>query len=1127
MTLALNPRLSVQVPQETGLPADSASPPQLSKTQAPEPPAGEMVRPEETELLKSYLGAVQSIVLGRPPKLVTVPPESTLGQWLALYRAQLEHPVVQGWMREQKIDPDSLLSINPSTGTLRATVRGEEKTFSLTDTTGWGQISGPLLAAAKVIAPGDSGVLQVSLRDGYVQVSAQVVANFAGVPLPATLAEGRAQIRQMEHKVAFDPISPDDRLRPVGSRSADALQVHKENAATYYSAAPQTLAYKHLAVEVATNLPNTRAEAKKWAEALIFKLTGKVVDADTIYFNRFHSYNTPPTGDPRPITGWEHPGEEPYSSLRLPDALLKNFSEHDGIPGTLDAQAGLYTVGAGESTKGGYGAHNEFPLEPSKLMHASWKTDFQAQMTQKIDNFWNTHAGNYETAIKGEFVYQARKQLKANEARSPAERALQPPEERFTREDYKRVMGAVSNLPLDENAPLTVEQLKTRTQMKGNVQVNALNIHGYTSSDIMRFSAGDGGWQALYIPGAVPAFLRFDSLEKLDQWVIDQTKDPKKRDALLARFPLLYHQDQTANFLSRLEKVIIPVLWFTHVGEKKEGLNTLFDKMAAGKLKDPVVNDKHSKIEGDVFQEITAASKERMNSDADVVIKSNSEVNRDTWLNDVTTAAGLLAKLAPIAAPVAAAAIIAGVTEVALGVEKSASGDTEAERNDGASKAFDGLLNTLFSVGASAIPEDPFARPPETELPATELPAPPKPTEIEKAKPDPSSGKPSVLNEPVPLPQPKSQSLIPLAQHAVPNGETLIKNATRDALGVYRMTDATGAFRQFVRLTDETGTSRVFEISGRYRTGDTFAKIINREGAGLVVVTPGREGEWARAPGDGGVRLWPWQRPESPTPSIEPKIPLMSDQFLEIDGTKMKGSTTLDKYLNSEEHSYTYGVAINDKGESTPQISWTVDENPKNATAHPTAEKSTFGTSEYSEQFTKDINRSRFTINTPEGITLEIDIPKQVKLLEQQKGAKLSTAELNSVIQQNIEKFETAIPNPALRARISEVANQWLLGAAPDEFQTSRFKGTIFGSGRDPHYIIDYDPAKETTTVTGKSDFILTRLDESNGELETLTDIHTKASRSITITASNEIDGNAYVINPSAPIRIEITPNLD
>lgn len=286
-----------------------------------------------------------------------------------------------------------------------------------------------------------------------------------------------------------------------------------------------------------------------------------------------------------------------------------------------------------------------------------------------------------------------------------------------------------------------------------------------------------------------------------------------------------------------------------------------------------------------------------------------------------------------------------------------------------------------------------------------------------------------------------------------------------------------------------------------------------------IIANPDNAGIWSRR---GEVGGWPWQRSNSPTPSVESKPALLSDQFLEIDGAKMKGATTLDKYLNTAEHTYTYGIAVNDQGEHIPQVSWTVEENPANATPHPTAEKSTFGTSEYSEQFIKDINRSRFTVKTPEGVALEIDIPKEVKLLELKKGAKLSTAELNKVIQENIEKLEIAIPDPALRARISEVANQWLLGAAPDEFQTTRFKGTVFGSGRDPHYVIDYNPADTTTTVTAKSEFILTRLDEQNGELETLTDVNVKASRSISI--NGHPNNEPYVIGRSAPTRIEITP---
>lgn len=489
--------------------------------------------------------------------------------------------------------------------------------------------------------------------------------------------------------------------------------------------------------------------------------------------------------------------------------------------------------------------------------------------------------------------------------------------------------------------------------------------------------------------------------------------------------------------------------------------------------------------------------------------------------------------------------VVGNAGNIVFGIHDGIYGKTAEDRIGGSSGAVISALqlaHELATAGGAGTEEPPAAalspdlrdvswryNSPSSDFELVRAPkAPPAgeevPTINEEPQPGTSNGT-SPVNPEVPQPAPRSPSLMTMAQYAVPDGEELIQNATRNASGVYRMTDSKGVFRQFVRMTDETGTHKVFEISGSYRSGNSFAKIIDpNTGKGVMVITPGRDGQWTRAPGDGGA--W-WKRESPPTPDVEPVAPRqLSDEFLDVDGKKMKGAEILDKYFKLDGNEYTYGVALNDDGETIPQISWTSEEDPAKATPRPTSSVSTFGTSSYSEQFIKDIHRSKFTFERPDGAKLELDIGSQITELARKKGAVLSDNEVNNVIQANIRSLEQFIPDPALRTRISEVANQWALGAAPDEFATQRFNGTVFGSGRDPHYYINYDPKGDLTTVTAKSDFIINKLDPTTGEIDPLTDLNVNASRTFTIRESNELDSDGYTVDPSSPTRIEARPVL-
>lgn len=1055
------------------------------------------VFPQEAALVEAYVGVVERKATGKIPGWLHVPTQTLLGQWLELYRAQLQHPVVQSWMREQKVDV-ATLSVNPSTGAMSAEVDGVKKNFALTDGSGWRQVSGPLLAAGKVLVPAADQNLQIRPGTDWVGVPVKLVASFHGEPLPTNKAQAARQIRRLEQNKSFDPIASDDRLRPASRRSEQALELQKNSASLFYASAPQKLAYERLAIDVAKAMPDVRAEAKKWAEALIFKLTGQHVDADQIYLNRFSGSQSASSA-----TGWEHMNEEPSVSLRLPDALLKNFSEHDGIPGELDLQAGLYKDGPGKSGQDGYGAHNQFPLAPSTLMHASWKTDFQTRMTQKIDSFWSAHTDDYGTAIKGEFAYQARKQLNNAQTRLPAERALQAPEHQFTRDDYRLVMGAVSNLPLDENAPLSVEQLKAKAPVKGIVQAHALNIHGFTSSDIVRFSAADGGRQVLYVPGAQPAFLRFDSLEKLDQWVTEQTKTPKKRESLAAHFPLAYRQDHEASFVARAAKTLMPVLWFSHVGEKTEGLDTLFEKIATGKQNGPAINGSHSQLEGDVFSILATASMERMKSDADVVIKSNSEVIRDTWLNDITVAAGLLAKLAPIAAPVAAAAVVTGLTELSLGAEKASSGDTETERKDGNSKAFDGVLNTLFSVAAGGSLEDPFLPPEETPITPTsgerpQIKSPPIGSEVNRLRPSQAGN---------------------ISEHAVPNGEQLIENAPRNAKGIYQIKDAaSGGDHWYIRYTDATGVRQVYEIKGDFKPSNDYVQIIDRTtGKPVMTVHATAQGDWARGIGAGGARKWFWQRQPSLTPSDDAKIPpKISDAFLDLNGAKLKGAEKIDEYLQMDGNAdYEFSSRnIEEDGviKSRIGVSWTLPENNFQIEPAEKAVGSIAGSSEYSQSFVKDIHRFDYTVVVKQGST------------ETRTALKSTAGSAEGKIEERLSQFEALISDPKLRARISEVAHQGALAPATTfmNLPSTGLQDGFYLGGGDTQIIIEYDAEAKQANVTFESKNPISNPDL---DLAKVPGVEITTKRTFTITESNEVqDSDAvYVIDKQAPSKMELS----
>jgi hypothetical protein len=726
-------------------------------------------RSESDRQLAQSLGpAPFGYPLSGPGALFNIPPHSTLGVWLNQLDSALRHPDFQRWMKEQNISP-STVRFDPDNNTLHVFINHQRQQFSLGDDSGFAAVAGPIIQAVRALGfwPASSGRLLNYAHKPYNVAHFYDVLRFYGInpssppdglqdftTLPRTDAlRGDAALAEQQRivgdihdrhtlldhltrlvtKLPAPPVAPEVLARALATLQVSVHpgstfdQTHPDSKQSRVSAAhfiresgaplPKTLGalhgllqtlrdspleqaraqrekkrYSRLMLATHDALPRVREEAKKWAEAILFKLTGRHVDADTVYLNRFQGGgNSAAT-----LNGWEWTVQEPWRSQKLPDALLSNFSEDDWLPGNMDAHSGLYTVGAGQSTNGGYGAHNQFPVLPSDVMHAAWKTDFQALFTRKQQSFWADHGEDYRATLKGEFVGQARQQLKAGE---PS----------FTRDDYQLVMNAVANLPVDEDEPLTLEQLQASAPVKGVVRTHLFDINGRPSTDILRFSASDHTTQILYVPGHTPVFLRFNSIAELDEWVKLQGNDPDKRKALASHFSLRDRQDEDVGFWSDFASFI------SGDHHSRKGVDSALKYLGNdywSHQEGVIIDSGQLLVEGDVFNVIKDNTQRRMASDADVTIKSNSEVTRDTWLNDLTAAAGLMAKFAVIGEPiVVGTAVAVGVAQATLGTEKAISGDTQAERQQGTSSALDGALNTLFSLGGGIAEEEAFEAP--------------------------------------------------------------------------------------------------------------------------------------------------------------------------------------------------------------------------------------------------------------------------------------------------------------------------------------------------------------------------------------------------------------------------------
>ncbi|MFC6298226.1 membrane-targeted effector domain-containing toxin [Pseudomonas spelaei] len=173
---------------------------------------------------------------------------------------------------------------------------------------------------------------------------------------------------------------------------------------------------------------------------------------------------------------------------------------------------------------------------------------------------------------------------------------------------------------------------------------------------------------------------------------------------------------------------------------------------------------------------------------------------------------------------------------------------------------------------------------------------------IPREEPAPSSAKPDSAAPAEPEVNRLRPSQWPdISRHAIAEGEQLIEGAKTNAKGMYQVKGPQGEDRWFIRLTDDKGTNRVYEIDGRFKLSDGYVQIIDpHTHKPVMTVHSTRDGGWEPVTGPGGMP-WPWQSGSS---AGQPFDPGAYDYPAEGESSASRTNEKIDKKLKKDANNY-------------------------------------------------------------------------------------------------------------------------------------------------------------------------------------------------------------------------------
>ncbi|WP_449434222.1 dermonecrotic toxin domain-containing protein [Pseudomonas putida] len=310
---------------------------------------------------------------------------------------------------------------------------------------------------------------------------------------------------------------------------------------------------------------------------------------------------------------------------------------------------------------GRYDTTNHLQLAAEQFQKFIWDLDLHSHYKAMLDTYWAGHFDSHRLSCKIAFIAACNKQVQEGSL-SDAGRAL-----------------------VWQAAGLATPQTGVRTC--------ALNIYGYTATDLLCITDTRSQFTVLYLPGNSSPLHSFANLDAMRDWFAEQCRDVHKRSALKQYFAQADVPDGLD--FSGLDTALSGLGAYPaihHRSAQRSGFTT--DGPWTPREYVHYRPEHYSPpITGDLFHYLAQRQRTRSHEDADFIITSRSQVTKARWRGYLNSAISLLAPLAIVVPELLPILAVGGVAQFGLGLDQAINGKSAQAQAEGVETLAYGLFN--------------------------------------------------------------------------------------------------------------------------------------------------------------------------------------------------------------------------------------------------------------------------------------------------------------------------------------------------------------------------------------------------------------------------------------------------